>query len=91
MIEPCIKITVYIQKYGIPFWVFRIFLFSAEKKGFAEFAPKHALRATAQIIKSRRIEELAHQDGCRRLLRERCAQRNIARSAKAFGFEARKE
>ena len=35
-------------------------------------APQLAKRAAAQISKSRRIEELAHQDGCRRLLRERC-------------------
>ena len=62
-----------------------VFFFLAEKKGFVYLRPSLSRRAAAQISKSRRIEELAHQDGCRSLLRERCAQRNIARSAKRHG------
>ena len=49
-----------------------VFFFLAEMKGFVYLRTSLALRVAAQISKSRRIEELAHQDGCRRLLRERC-------------------
>ena len=70
---------------------FRIFLFCAEKKGFVYLCTvAHNVSSGADnAAQPRRKARFSGRQA--KLLRERCAQRNKARSAKALSFEAREE
>ena len=70
---------------GIPY-----FSFCAEMERFFTPTPQFAKRTAAQITKQSRVGKLAFQRGGEGCSRERCAKRNVARSATACAVCSRR-